>query len=323
MAIRNLNMFTFGPNPLSWQDLGVPHPMTEPQEPTQKRVQKSAADGVLERAQLQPGARLQAQGQSGIRTRPPLDRSRREGVARWTLLVGLLAALATGLALSWFDVLPGSYTLHGWVEPHASREAREWRDYREERLALFREDTGTPTGAVAFLGSSTIERMPLEAFAAPCVGRGIGMEPIAQLRDRLTVGLPDELGGIVLYMASIDFRRDRSSPARTRAIATEIFDRLDAERPGVPIVVIGILPEVELADDMLMLLADTNLELADLCRDRGATFVRTDRGPLQATNKSLAGDFTDDGLHLNQAGYRVLARWLIEDGGATGAILGG
>lgn len=238
-------------------------------------------------------------------------------------MLGLAAAAASALALSWFDVLPGGYTLRGWVEPHPAREAREWREYREDRLAHFREQDDVAMGAVAFLGSSTIERMPLEAFAAPCVGLGIGMEPIAQLRDRLTVGLPSDLAGIVLYLASIDFRRDLSSPARTRTIASEIFDRLEAERPGVPVVVIGILPEVGMADDLIQLLADTNAALADLCQSRGAAFVRTDRGPLRAANRSLAEDFTDDGLHLNQAGYQVLVRWLIEDGGATGAILGG
>ncbi|MEZ6021672.1 MAG: hypothetical protein R3F17_16760 [Planctomycetota bacterium] len=58
----------------------------------------------------------------------------------WTWLLGLAALGLGALGLAWIDVLPGGWTLRGWVIPHAQREERLRLQHREQRLAEFRRN---------------------------------------------------------------------------------------------------------------------------------------------------------------------------------------
>jgi lysophospholipase L1-like esterase len=66
-----------------------------------------------------------------------------------------------------------------------------------------------------------------------------------------------------------------------------------------------------------------NRELADLAAARHADvrLLPTNRPPLVDQNGDLPEALTVDRFHLNAAGYRILAKWLQEDGGVVGEAL--
>ena len=229
--------------------------------------------------------------------------------------VALVAALVT---LAWFDVLPGGWTLRGLVEPHHVREAREQRQRSDARLALFAaENAGLPADTVVFLGSSTIERFALdEAFPGKlCVNRGIGNETAVELFERIPASLPAaEPAAFVLYAGSLDFRRERK-PAEVvvERVARCVRRLRELTTEGVPVTLIGLLPERDMDFELRGLLERTNVALSNWAARSGIGFVATDRPPLRTATGSLAESYSADRLHLNAAGYEVLAQWLLAD----------
>jgi len=247
----------------------------------------------------------------------------RASIGKLSAVLGVLAiTLAT---LAWYEVIPGGWTLRGWIVPHAIRQAQEQAQRSRARLALFRTDNpSVPPGAVVFLGSSTIERFPLaEMFPGrPVVNRGIGNETAGELLQRLDASLPQAApAAAVLYGGSLDFRRERCQPEVTRRRVARIVDELRARYPGLPIALIGLLSEWDFAPARVRDLAATNLALAQLARDADLTFVATDRPPITTPAGQLARPCSADRLHLGSEGYRHLARWLIEAGGKVGDLL--
>jgi hypothetical protein len=61
--------------------------------------------------------------------------------------------------------------------------------------------------------------------------------------------------------------------------------------------------------------------LEEACDRLGVAFVSIDRAPLITEEGDLAYSHSADELHLNDLGYRQLAAWILEDGGAVGTLL--
>ncbi|MEE8468165.1 MAG: GDSL-type esterase/lipase family protein [Planctomycetota bacterium] len=237
-----------------------------------------------------------------------------------------LASLLLGfvlITLVWTDVLPGGWTLRSWLTPPTQMKALVVARHRKERLALFQGEPTPAPGAIVFLGSSTIERFPLaRSFPGrPCLDRGIGSEDLNGLSQRLEASLPPEPAGIVLYAASIDFRRGAPRPGDLVARIEELLDRLQDLAPDVPVALIGILPERDMMPALGRRLAITNNLLEKVCLPRGVAFVSIDRAPLITEAGDLTYSHSADRLHLNELGYRQLATWILEDGGALAALL--
>ncbi len=240
-------------------------------------------------------------------------------------IIGLAALGIAALGLAWIDVLPGGWTLRGWVKPHAERRAEAQALYSAERLALFEETNRTAeAGSIVFLGSSTIERFPLATLfpGKPCLDRGIGDETATELLARVPASLPDTRpAGVVLYAASLDFRREVQAPDTVARRVAKIVRAIHGHWAGTPIALIGILPERDMPPEMVARLAATNLELASLAEQFELAFVSTARPPITTETGSLNPACAADHLHLTPAGYEPLARWLQEDGGKVGALL--
>ncbi|MFT4647241.1 MAG: lysophospholipase L1-like esterase [Planctomycetota bacterium] len=246
---------------------------------------------------------------------PPADRpprSPRKGY--WAL--GAMVCGAVLFALSWNDVLPGGWTLRGWVEPHASREARVRQIHSQKRLDLFAgQNRSAPTGSIVFAGSSGIERFPLARLfpGAPTQNRGIGDEACGQFMDRLQATRPfAPAAAWVLYLGSLDFRRLNSTPEEVLQRVERAIEAVRGDRTDLPIALIGILPEQDMPEAMVTRLAQTNAGLARLCARMEVAFVDTARAPITQPDGTLSATHASDKLHLNRKGYDALAGWLLE-----------
>ena len=247
------------------------------------------------------------------------------GVTRARLAVAAAVLGAVLFAAAWNDRLPGGWRLRALFVDPAAQARGAYASHRAERLGQFASENATAApGAVVFLGSSTIERFPLERCfpRAPALDRGIASEPLDDLAARLEASLPDAaLGGMVVYAASPDFRRDPSRPEQLARRAGALLDTLERLRPGVPLCVLGLLPERNMAAEDVGRLERFDAGLAREAAARGATFVRTARAPLADGNGALEESFSCDRLHLSSDGYTVLARWILEAGGPVGRAL--
>ena len=197
--------------------------------------------------------------------------------------------------------------------PQAVRSSRQRYSHRQGRLARFGAEQA-PQGALVFLGSSTIERFDLVAHfpGIRTLNRGIGDEDLALLRSRLELSLPPDPAGAVLYAGSIDFRRYGQAPELLAGRVAELLAELRELRPGLPVTLLGLLPEVDFSPEQVASLVETNAALAQAAAGAGATFVATARPPVVLENGALNPAFAADRLHLSGAGYKHLASWLVE-----------
>jgi lysophospholipase L1-like esterase len=230
---------------------------------------------------------------------------------------GIAAVLA--LALAWNDVLPGGWRLRSFFRPDARAQARQDLAHLGERLAEFRREGPTiAPGSILFLGSSTIERFPFaEVFPGkPCVGRGVANLSASNLIANLSAFIPPvRSAGVVLYIGAVDWRASGRDDGVLVDRVAAVVDATARELPGVPILLVGILPERETP------LRGANERLAALAAARSITFVDPARPPIADRSGALAEELSTDRFHLNAEGYRHLARWIVEEGGPVGALL--
>lgn len=223
-------------------------------------------------------------------------------------------AVCAALALAWADVLPGGWRLRGLAEPHAIREARERALHFVERLRAFeREDPAARRGAVVFLGSSTIERCDLgQAFPAlHALNRGIGgarARELAQHVDRLLAGV--EPRAIVLYAGG----PDRVAAPLDVDGALGGIDALAAavrERaPDTPVLLLGLLPSTRTRGAEADALRRIDRGIARIALEHGFAHVDFRGTALVDPDGALVEAISTDGLHLDAAGYAILAERL-------------
>jgi lysophospholipase L1-like esterase len=239
---------------------------------------------------------------------------RRQRAALYAGGLLLLCAAYVGLAL--LDVVPGGWRLRTAFVPQSITDGRKRAAHRAERLRAF-DAEATPRDAVLFIGSSTIEYFDLErAFpGARAINRGIGDEDLDALTGRFLQTLhATGSEAVVLYAASVDFRRHATPPQELGARVVRLLDQALVTAPERRITLIGILPERSMDAPMTARLAATNEVLAALAAQRErVTFVPTDLAPvIDPETGFLAVAASRDLLHLNGRGYDALAGWLLE-----------
>jgi len=235
-----------------------------------------------------------------------------------------LATLCAGLYFLWrADVLPGIWDVQHWGQDVALQARAERAEHRAARLAEF-DAAGQSARSVVFLGSSTIERMPLEALfeGTSMLNRGIGDEPAEQLLARLDRGVDWGLvDGVVLYAGSVDFRRLGDEPAVTTSRVADVARAIRARAPQVPVLMLGLLSQRDLTVLGRARLEATNAKLHALAEALEMDYLETDRPPLTGPAGRLDAQYSADRLHLNRLGYQVLGRWIRQNGGALAPLL--
>ena len=248
--------------------------------------------------------------------------------------ISLRAALAciVALGLACYGLLlpdhpewPLGWRLQSWLEAPDVRERRLFEERWQRACAEFRErQASVPAGSLLLLGSSTFEQLPRDVVfpGRPVVSLAIGGEPLSHLKERLASTLPQQApAGLLLYLGAVDFHRLGRSPTDVAADAAEILRTLSIRYPGVPRLLLGVLPARDSTPADLERLVATHQALAEVAARHGDEFVCPLGTPLTDASGRLRPEISRDRNHLNADGYVVLAQLLRSSAGPIGRAL--
>jgi lysophospholipase L1-like esterase len=173
-----------------------------------------------------------------------------------------------------------------------------------------------PKNAVVFIGSSTIAHWTtLATDLAPlaAVNHGINGARIRQLPHYAT-SLAGDLAprAVVVYAGENDLAGFLGSKKRTPAEVTEAFRALCTALPGVPIFFLSIKPPKFRASSADAFVAANQLVREACAADARLHFVDIAKALANDDGTPREGIFDVDGVHLNDAGYRLLTSVVAE-----------
>jgi len=244
-----------------------------------------------------------------LRRKTWLQKLRKLAVVSGVVLVALAAA-------AYKNVIPGGPEL---VDAYEALKNRG-------RLIAFRREAGSVApGTVVFLGSSSVAIFPLDVYypGRPWLNRGLGVESLVDLLERLDASLPvARPAGIVIFGGMNDLRAEAADPAVIVDRMRRVIDAIAARFPGVAMAILEVTPVCTQTEHDRGRLHALNDGLSEVARAKGLAFVRTNRPPLVDGEGRLVPELArPDGKHLGLVGYGVLATWILEDGGAATAPL--
>lgn len=163
----------------------------------------------------------------------------------------------------------------------------------------------TMSEKLVFLGDSLTKGGDWQAWfpGDDVVNLGVGGDTTADVQARLDAVVAADPDSIVLLIGTNDFASKRSVEQVVRAVETILVD-LRRMLPGVRLLLQSIAPRQPEFSDRIR---DANRHLRQFAATVRAQYL--DLWPALATDGILNPDFTDDGLHLTQAGYDA---WLDE-----------
>jgi lysophospholipase L1-like esterase len=225
-----------------------------------------------------------------------------------------------GLAILTFALVIAASALTYGGEPFLRSlglgPARRWLPaYRDRLAAHAAENASLTSGCRILLGDSLAEHFPRALSAAHgWINRGISGDRIDDVAARLDVSaLHAPCATVILLIGTNDIVTDAAAPENAVADIRAVVDRLVAAGRKVVLQTIpptrgrhaGSLSRVHETNRLLRAASwPTSVELVDL-----EATLRDDGGQLRA-------EFSSDGLHLNEAGYRRWADLLATEVGA-------
>lgn len=185
--------------------------------------------------------------------------------------------------------------------------------YRESKIATFLDENATlPDGGTVFLGDSITDLYDLDRYFPDkgYINRGIGGDTTEGVLDRFdeTV-LPLRPSRIVLLIGVNDLNYGRSVEDTLESYA-RLVDHIRETLPDIVLYLISIYPVNGTSYAPLLLHKDKivrlNEEIETLASERNATFVDIHPLLLREGSDLLDALVSDDGLHLNDAGYVIV-----------------
>ncbi len=189
------------------------------------------------------------------------------------------------------------------VEPAAGKWDKEF-------AAMEAKDKQAPPSkqGIVFVGSSSIRMWDLkESFPdLPAINRGFGGSQLSdsvEHFDRLV--LPHQPRIVVLYAGDNDLAGGKKTPEQVTADFAAFQKKLRAALPECKLIFIGVKPSVARAK-LLDKQRETNGLVRKSCEaDKLSTFLDVEK-PMQSADGQVRPDiFLKDGLHLNDAGYKI------------------
>jgi lysophospholipase L1-like esterase len=209
-------------------------------------------------------------------------------------------------------VLMASLTLPGWSAPGQDTNP-DWPNLAAYRCA--NAELGAPAKGetrVVFLGDSITEFWPKSQWTDGHINRGISGQTTPQMLLRLRQDVLDLHPQVLVLLAGTNDVAGNTGPATVEMIVGNIASMVElAQVHHIRVVLCAVppasgfswSPEVKPAERILEL----NGQLKALARQHRIRFVDY-HTPMKDDRLGLKADFSEDGVHPNEAGYRLMKR---------------
>ncbi len=225
-----------------------------------------------------------------------------------------IAVIALSVAVA---LLVGAVATMGCMLGQDGDEMSEFDKYREnKRITYMMENRYLSSGQIVFVGDSITDLyklddhytdLPLETY-----NRGVGGDNTTHLLKRLDVSITEIAPSVVVLLIGAN---DVNGFVEDEVILenyTEIVTRIRTALPDTKLYCVSMIPQnddlesyshLSAADNTARIL-ELNPQIRRIAEERGAVYV--DLFPhLADGNNSLNKEYSDDGLHLNEAGLSV------------------
>ena len=201
----------------------------------------------------------------------------------------------------------------------ANQRKREWEmgEFYNDRLMTFAyENMHFSKGQIVFIGDSITNLYCLDDYFAnldlATYNRGIGGDTTEGVLNRLQTSIFDIAPSkIVLMIGTNDVSW---AVPREEIVANyrKILDEIKKNQPTVEICAVSVIPQSDVLEEGAGFDVDgnnetirwLNAEIQKLCGEFGCVYIDLYPSVLDADGY-LDDKFTDDGLHLNAAGYEI------------------
>ncbi len=205
--------------------------------------------------------------------------------------------------------------------PATQAVADQWAQHYRDRVAQF-ERENVPPQNVVLVGSSHVEGFDASLLAPRwhVINRGIAADRIGigarGILHRLDCSVFDCQPGVIVLENGVNdlgelWRHGTPSLDEIETCYREVVRRIRTRLPDVPLLIADLFPTRDRYADLVPLIVDLNDRLRQIAADCGCTFVAAYPG-LADTQGLLRAEYSRDGLHLSDAGYRVWAGLLDE-----------
>lgn len=196
----------------------------------------------------------------------------------------------------------------------------KWVKHYYDRIARFRQDNAAARNIV-MVGSSHIEGFDAARYlpGRRIVNRGISADRIGiderGILHRLDSSVFDcNPGFVILENGANDlgelWRHGTPSIDEIDACYRKVVKQIRTRLPDVPLVIVGLFPTRDRFAGLVPLIVEFNWRLEKIAADFGCPFMEVYK-PFADEDGLLRSEYSRDGLHLNDAGYRLWAE-LIE-----------
>ncbi|MHB9027720.1 MAG: GDSL-type esterase/lipase family protein [Candidatus Latescibacterota bacterium] len=180
--------------------------------------------------------------------------------------------------------------------------------YWKQRVDLFRQ-LPNPKGEICFLGDSITDGCEWAELTGnkKCTNRGISSDTAWGVLNRIGEVTEGKPAKVFLMIGTNDLSRDKNH-FEVRDKIGEIIDAIRLQSPKTKIYIQSVLPVI---DGRVPRYENRNIdalnqELEKLAAEKKVVFINLN--PLfKDSNGQLKKEFTEDGLHLKGAAYRL---WL-------------
>ncbi len=201
-----------------------------------------------------------------------------------------------------------------YVVPHRESEqnAARIRAYREAKFDRYREENASLSSAedyVLFLGDSLTDGCDLHDYYPEytTLNRGIGGDRTYDVLNRMQVSVYDAKPAVVVLLIGGNNVLAGEDLHKTAAEYEEILKGIEEHLPETKVVVLSLTSmggKCAVKNPEAALL---NYKIKDIADSYGHTFVDVFTPLFDAETMEIRAEYTVDGAHLTDEGYRVLS----------------
>jgi lysophospholipase L1-like esterase len=197
------------------------------------------------------------------------------------------------------------------------RAVSDAKKYYNNKVSAFSvENFNSSTGQIVFVGDSITDLYKLDSYYADLdlasYNRGIGGDTTQGVIDRLNVSIFDIMPSKIVLMIGTNDVNGNVQNEKILSNYRIIFDEIKKNQPTVDVFVMSIIPQnkdIEKAAGIDVTknnktIKYLNSEIKNLCGEYGYSFLEI-YDLLLDEEGYLDKEYSDDGLHLNAAGFEI------------------